>query len=65
MLEFTDHFPDGLDTVIGDRGNKPSAGQRQRVTIARVVSANPRILVLVEATSRVDTESEILIQASL
>jgi subfamily B ATP-binding cassette protein MsbA len=65
VLEFTDRFPDGLDTIIGERGVKLSGGQRQRVTIARAILANPRILVLDEATSSLDTESEALIQQSL
>ncbi|MBT8337849.1 MAG: ATP-binding cassette domain-containing protein, partial [Gemmatimonadetes bacterium] len=63
--EFTDRFPDGLDTVIGERGVKLSGGQRQRVTIARALLADPRILILDEATSSLDTESEALIQQSL
>jgi ABC-type multidrug transport system fused ATPase/permease subunit len=65
VSEFTDRFPDGLDTVIGERGVKLSGGQRQRVTIARAILANPRILILDEATSSLDTESEALIQDSL
>jgi subfamily B ATP-binding cassette protein MsbA len=65
VLEFTDRFPEGLDTVIGERGVKLSGGQRQRVTIARAILAEPRILVLDEATSSLDTESEALIQHSL
>jgi subfamily B ATP-binding cassette protein MsbA len=65
VLEFTDRFPDGLDTIIGERGVKLSGGQRQRVTIARAILANPRVLVLDEATSSLDTESEALIQQSL
>lgn len=65
VLEFTDRFPAGLDTVIGERGVKLSGGQRQRVTIARAILANPRILLLDEATSSLDTESEALIQDSL
>ncbi len=65
VAEFTDRFPDGLDTVIGERGVKLSGGQRQRVTIARAILSNPRILLLDEATSSLDTESEALIQESL
>jgi len=63
--EFTDRFEDGLDTLIGERGIKLSGGQRQRIAIARAVLANPRILILDEATSNLDTESEGLIQQSL
>lgn len=63
--EFTDRFEDGLETLIGERGIKLSGGQRQRIAIARAVLANPRILVLDEATSNLDTESEALIQKSL
>jgi ABC-type multidrug transport system fused ATPase/permease subunit len=65
VTEFTDRFPQGLDTVIGERGVKLSGGQRQRVTIARAILADPRILILDEATSSLDTESEALIQKSL
>ena len=63
--EFTDRFEEGLNTVIGERGVKLSGGQRQRIAIARAVLANPRILILDEATSNLDTESEALIQKSL
>jgi ABC-type multidrug transport system fused ATPase/permease subunit len=63
--EFTDRFEKGLDTVIGERGVKLSGGQRQRVAIARAILADPRILILDEATSNLDTESESLIQESL
>jgi len=65
VTEFSNRFPDGLETVIGERGVKLSGGQRQRVTIARALLANPRILLLDEATSSLDTESEALIQRSL
>ncbi|MFT5437568.1 MAG: ABC-type multidrug transport system fused ATPase/permease subunit [Ulvibacter sp.] len=63
--EFTDRFEEGLDTLIGERGVKLSGGQRQRIAIARAVLANPKILILDEATSNLDTESEALIQKSL
>lgn len=63
--EFTDRFEEGLETVIGERGVKLSGGQRQRLAIARAILANPKILILDEATSNLDTESEALIQQSL
>ncbi len=63
--EFTDRFDEGLDTLIGERGVKLSGGQRQRLAIARAILANPKVIILDEATSSLDTQSEALIQKSL
>ena len=63
--EFTNRFDEGLDTVIGERGVKLSGGQRQRISIARALLANPKLIILDEATSNLDTESESFIQKSL
>ena len=63
--EFTDRFEEGLDTLIGERGVKLSGGQRQRISIARALLAKPKIVILDEATSNLDTQSEAFIQKSL
>jgi len=63
--EFVKDLPEGMDTNIGDSGNKLSGGQKQRLSIARAVLKNPPIMILDEATSALDTESERLVQVAL
>jgi ATP-binding cassette subfamily B protein len=64
-MEFIERMPSGLDTIVGERGQKLSGGQRQRLSLARALLKNPPVLILDEATSSVDNETEAAIQRSL
>lgn len=65
IREFVDALPQGLETIVGERGHRLSGGEKQRVSLARVLLKNPRIFILDEATSHLDSQSEFLIQSAL